>query len=342
MSKRADGKAEGPTVSPSALAGVLAALTRNLNGALPTIADAETRRVLKQSLEGMRSVAASLQSIDMLFAPEHARQFAAHAAGLRRLAESMSEVVSDLTEASQHATSRLAEHAVELESIAELPSDADTSERLRTTVARVREMAAEMNESLGGITAKAAKAMSGIADLEGEFREAREKAFVDALTRVHSRPAFEARLESAVAAGETEGAWCMAVIAVDHFARVAAEHGQIVGDALLFRVARSIEGTLPGEPDAAFLARCGDERFALLAFATELAATAQIAEAIRSALETARWQRRDHPERSLVHVTASIGVTQYQPGDTPESILARAESALGEAQQSGHNRVVAR
>jgi diguanylate cyclase len=42
-----------------------------------------------------------------------------------------------------------------------------------------------------------------------------------------------------------------------------------------------------------------------------------------------------------VRVTASIGLAQFQPGDTPQTVFDRADLALYTAKNGGRNRCVA-
>jgi hypothetical protein len=73
----------------------------------------------------------------------------------------------------------------------------------------------------------------------------------------------------------------------------------------------------------------------LLAANCDNATAANRAEAIRAALEKT-------PLKGLggEAVTSSFGVTEFQAGDTPETVLARADRALLKAKDNGRNRVI--
>ena len=73
----------------------------------------------------------------------------------------------------------------------------------------------------------------------------------------------------------------------------------------------------------------------LLAPNCDNATAARRAEAIRQALE-----KTSLPSLGGECVTASFGVTEFQLGDTDETILARADRALLKAKDNGRNRVI--
>jgi len=324
-----------------ALAENLAHMAHKLAEALPNVVDEKVRSSLVESMEGIRGVHSSLRSIDLVYDPEHARQVVRHAEGLRRLALATGEVVSDLSLANQQAAQKLAEHIQELENIAKLPSAGGVSSRLQSTVTEARKMAADICGTLNEITSKAARATEGISALENELRSVREKAFLDALTRVHSRSALDEVLAATVRGGESAGPWCFLLAEIDHAAEVIETHGHIVGDALLFKVARTMEDALPQDPGRSFLARYSAMQFAAILRRADLAQARTVAESFRSSLAAARWQRRDKPSRGVVQVTTSLGVAQYHRGDTADNLVQRANQALRGAQEAGGNRVIA-
>jgi len=332
--------ADEPKGGLLALAEKLAHMAHALAEALPNVVDEEVRSSLAKSLEGMRGVHTELRSMDLLFDPEHARQVVRHAEGLRRLALATGELVADLSLANQQAGQKLAEHVQELENIAKLPAAGGIASRLRSTVAQARKMAADICGTLKEITLKATRATEGISALEDELRSTREKAFLDALTRVHSRSSLDQLLDAAIQRGEASGAWCFLLAGIDHAAQVIEAHGHVVGDALLFRVARTMEEALPREADRSFLARFSAMEFAAILFRTDPARACVLAEGLRNGLAAARWQRRDRPDGGVVQVTMSLSVVRYHRGDTAAGLVQRAEQALRAAQEAGGNRVV--
>ena len=83
------------------------------------------------------------------------------------------------------------------------------------------------------------------------------------------------------------------------------------------------------------MARYGGEEFVVLCADCDNATAARRAEQIRKALSQIAQPKMDG--RS---VTVSFGVTEIQPGDTPETMLRRADRALLMAKANGRNTVV--
>jgi hypothetical protein len=83
------------------------------------------------------------------------------------------------------------------------------------------------------------------------------------------------------------------------------------------------------------VARYGGEEFVMLCPDCDNASATRRAEEIR--FELAKFPQPMLNQKSL---TASFGVTEIQLGDTPETMLRRADRALYQAKDTGRNRVV--
>jgi hypothetical protein len=83
------------------------------------------------------------------------------------------------------------------------------------------------------------------------------------------------------------------------------------------------------------VARYGGEEFAILCADCTNAAAARKAEEIRKAAASIK-----HSSLSNRSITVSFGVTVLQAGDTPETMLRRADRALLQAKDQGRNQVV--
>ena len=156
---------------------------------------------------------------------------------------------------------------------------------------------------------------------------------LDGLTRVANRAHFDTTLEEMVAATAAGGpTFALVICDLDHFKRINDTFGHPAGDEAL-KVFANVLRSQSREGD--LVARYGGEEFLLLANACDNATGAKRAEVLRQTLEST-------PIEALGGecITASFGVTEYQSGDSAETVLARADRALLKAKDNGRNRVV--
>lgn len=154
----------------------------------------------------------------------------------------------------------------------------------------------------------------------------------DPLTGLPNRRHFDLALQerlARVAVNRHSDVFSVAILDIDHFKPINDHHGHAVGDQVLQQLAKLLASQLRGRDIAA---RIGGEEFALLMPETSLDEASNALERLRRAIETYRWQP--------VPITASLGVTGYLSGDTSESLMARADSALYTAKHLGRNHVV--
>lgn len=82
--------------------------------------------------------------------------------------------------------------------------------------------------------------------------------------------------------------------------------------------------------------RYGGEEFLLILPQTTLSGAQVKAERIRASIEALRFDNL--PEG--IRVTVSIGLAEFQAGETTDDTLARADKALYQAKEAGRNRVI--
>jgi diguanylate cyclase (GGDEF)-like protein len=154
----------------------------------------------------------------------------------------------------------------------------------------------------------------------------------DALTNCLNRRTFNEALELLHAEGPAAPSPCaFLLLDIDHFKAVNDQHGHLVGDRVITRVAAELGRELDaGTP----LFRYGGEEFAVLLRGGSLADGVALAERLRATVERGRFG-----ELSL---TLSVGVAEWRGGkDSLEAALGHADQALYAAKRGGRNRVVA-
>ncbi len=145
----------------------------------------------------------------------------------------------------------------------------------------------------------------------------------DPLTGLSNRRALDESIESLFQMmARYSTAFSLAVFDIDHFKRINNEHGHLRGDEVLQQFARFLD-VCARETDV--VARYGGEEFVVVMPETDQLGAALFAKRVQ----------RGTAEK--LDVTVSGGVAMALDGDTPASLLGRADSALYAAKAAGRN-----
>lgn len=131
--------------------------------------------------------------------------------------------------------------------------------------------------------------------------------------------------------GQEEGAVTLLLLSISQFERMNAAYGQMVGDALLGRVARRIERMIDDVPGAVAARIAGTEFVVGLAGATAGSEQATFLARQLIAAIGRPFSAGDH----LIRLTARCGIAQARPEDDATQLMRRASIALGDAQAGG-------
>ena len=174
-----------------------------------------------------------------------------------------------------------------------------------------------------------------VSELQASLAKMERLAHQDALTGLPNRRQLETDLKSEFAktdrAGRHAAPLSVVIFDADNFKRVNDSYGHDVGDYALRMIAALLSEELR-EGDR--FGRWGGEEFLVVAPQTDLKSALNLAERLRYALAA-------HTFHTLGTLTASFGVASFRPGDTPETLIKRADDALYESKSGGKNRVEA-
>ena len=126
----------------------------------------------------------------------------------------------------------------------------------------------------------------------------------------------------------------LAILDLDHFKIVNDTFGHAVGDAALRFAANAIRSRVRASDH---VGRWGGEEFVVLIIDTGRAGALTLADDVREAIEEARLSLNGQS----ITLSASVGVAEWQRGETLDDVLGRADVALYQAKEAGRNRVVA-
>jgi diguanylate cyclase len=170
-----------------------------------------------------------------------------------------------------------------------------------------------------------------VARLENELRTSQREASIDPLTQVANRRAFDRVLRTSM---ETPGRrFTLAIFDIDDFKRINDNGGHSKGDEVLRNVADTLKSAVRGDD---VVARIGGDEFALIA----------------SGLTLHQADRRMRSMMAMLAegsmgivgsmVTVSCGIAEFSAGDTPQSLITRADEAVYEAKRQGKNHIITR
>jgi len=195
---------------------------------------------------------------------------------------------------------------------------------------------AQMAASSKQLESKLEEATKQAEALRQQLHQTEEEATRDGLTKLHNRKAFDGKLaELFDDFKKGKGYFSVVFLDIDFFKKFNDTYGHQVGDLVLQTVGGILHNSVKGSD---FPARYGGEEFIVLLPSTVLENAKLVAEQLRVKISVKKPKKSATGE-VFERITASLGVSQVRPEDTPESVVARADKALYFAKESGRNNV---
>ncbi len=147
----------------------------------------------------------------------------------------------------------------------------------------------------------------------------------DPLTGVSNRRALDDALDNMFALlSRYSQPFSLVIVDIDHFKQINDEQGHLHGDHILQQFARLLDDAVR-ETD--MVARYGGEEFVVIMPQTGLTGACTFSERLRRSVE------------GELPLTISGGVATAEQGDSPQTLLSRADSALYSAKAAGRNQI---
>ena len=168
----------------------------------------------------------------------------------------------------------------------------------------------------------------GILGLNSDIRQylgtVQTLAATDALTQLINRRQMQIFLERSV---QSSHPFVLLLMDIDHFKQVNDLHGHNQGDTVLQELSMHLSAGLRlGD----LLSRWGGEEFLLLLPNTTLQEAQNLTRRLISDVRERRFANN-------LPITLSIGGASYLPGERPEDVVHRADTALYQAKQAGRD-----
>jgi diguanylate cyclase len=324
---------------------------------LPTLQHLAVELKLADSDAALASVVSRTANLIRARSDSMARERSQGAALLAEVTKRLEEMAGYLTESSNlnrsHFDDTWSLNETVLSQVRELSEEVGSAGDLGALQSLVRarlHMVAQQVRDFREREARRQQELSGrsehlrarIAHLERESRELQTKldlekhgARLDPLTGVANRKSFDERFaQELVRRAQGGGPSAMLLCDIDDFKRINDSYGHRAGDRVLQSVATCLHAALRASD---LVARIGGEEFCLVLGGTGLAEAMNIANQLRSSIESLRFHFRGAP----VHITVSCGITDLREADNAESAFDRADAALYKAKGGGKNLCVA-
>ncbi len=156
---------------------------------------------------------------------------------------------------------------------------------------------------------------------------------LDPLTRTYNRRALEGYLGSICQIDNRKFETYILMIDIDDFKIVNDEYGHLAGDRVLIFLAKLISNTLR-DGDKVF--RFGGEEFLVLLTRSSEDIANKVANRILNGVRNNTLLYKQYQ----IKITLSVGITHFRNGDTYDSFIERADSALYKAKDSGKDQII--
>ncbi|VVD72189.1 putative diguanylate cyclase YcdT [Pandoraea eparura] len=169
-----------------------------------------------------------------------------------------------------------------------------------------------------------------------------EKVFVDPLTHIYNRRYFDNRIRLVADRVQQRAIpLSLLLIDIDFFKQVNDRYGHPFGDAVLQRIATTIQHCIRLPSD--FAVRLGGEEFAVVLPEIDQHAALRVADRIRESVKRASTDMLPEKARDKGEaITISVGIATWQPGEplVISAMLERADKALYQAKHKGRDQSV--
>jgi diguanylate cyclase len=256
---------------------------------------------------------------------------------LRKVREDLQQVLRTILKEVTELTGQTQEYESFVSHSVNALSDDASIQEIKNVISEIVDKTRTLGKFGKTVQHKLKETTEALEELKKDFEQVKTEAFVDFLTGIPNRKAFDSTLSACVSeAPSGDKDLSLLLIDIDNFKKFNDEFGHLTGDEVLKFVARKIKEMVKGGD---FLARFGGEEFVVILPQTPLAGATAVAEHIRNFFAATPLMATSEA-RNLGIIAVSVGVARYRPGESSEEFIHRADHALYTAKKAGKNRVI--
>ena len=190
----------------------------------------------------------------------------------------------------------------------------------------------KFNEIQSHMNFEVTKANDIISKLTEQVKTLEAKTNLDPLTKVFNRRALSSHLENICANKKLPFNMHLLLVDVDNFKNINDTHGHLAGDKVLMYIASTLKKTLR---DGDKIFRFGGEEFVIILNRIDDAHCVSITNRL---IKLIRENKLIYKGNSIM-ATMSVGATKFTHGDTPDTLIFRADKALYKAKDNGKDQL---
>ena len=215
-------------------------------------------------------------------------------------------------------------------------SETEDRKVIREIVSQLISETKDVESQNRSLSEQLAVSQAQVVELRQSLDTIRYESLTDDLTTLANRKHFDRSLLQAMEEAQ-ENNECLSLLMtdIDHFKKFNDTFGHQTGDQVLRLVAVAVKHNVKGQDIAC---RYGGEEFAVILPHTNLRQAVSVAENIRKAVMAKELIKRSTGE-NLGRITISIGCSTFNPKDSIQDFIERADQSLYAAKRGGRNLV---
>jgi diguanylate cyclase len=221
------------------------------------------------------------------------------------------------------------------ENLEQIDKEGITFEEVMTLLKDFVTESQEIRNTTKYFNSQLTNASQEIANLKKQLEEVQKDALYDSLSSLLNRGAFDKDIAMFCGSDEAQPL-CLILMDIDNFKDLNDQYGHVFGDMVIKAIARRLQLNCR---DGIAAYRYGGEEFALLVPNKSLRIARQFAESVRRSIEKINV-RDKRTDEQVGNISASFGVAEFVPGESPIRLIDTADQQLYRAKSLGRNRVM--
>lgn len=254
---------------------------------------------------------------------------------LKTMISVLSEAITSISTGNEDYHRKITQTTQTLSQISQLEDIRKIRSSLTNEISRLKEA---VREKQSKEKEQYAELSSSVEALQVKLTTAVNRSLRDPLTGLYNRNGWDQEMvEACHVASVTQKPFAVALVDVDNFKKINDTGGHQVGDLILVKIAESFKASFRAED---FTARFGGDEFAIILSLPTLDKAHRRLDRFCQEISKPTYQCPVEGQQYYVKISISVGVSLYRLGDSPASLVRRADESLYLAKKAGKNQVM--